>query len=186
MCFLQNQRAFRFTESHAFRNWSMPSPTRSRMDFASGNGERGKWSRSKQGTPQGGVISPLLACKTCTYIGSTSCLIGLMGQHRGRTPDCCSIPMILSCWRAIRGHACSAGSKRRSRTGGGWRSTGTKRAWWICGKRKRVWTFRGTRFAGIAISTGAVSGDICTWGRRRRHCRGSETGQRTDGSSSEL
>jgi RNA-directed DNA polymerase len=26
-----------------------------------GNGEPGKWSRSKQGTPQGGVISPLLA-----------------------------------------------------------------------------------------------------------------------------
>src|SRR5476649_820621 len=53
-------------------------------------------------------------------------------------------------------HAYEAGSKRRSGSGWGWRSTGTRRAWWICGKRKRVWTFWATRFAGIATSTAAI------------------------------
>jgi RNA-directed DNA polymerase len=57
-----------------------------------GGGE--KWSRSKKGTPQGGVISPLLAN---LYLHWTSCFTARKAQRSGREPNWCATPMILWC-----------------------------------------------------------------------------------------
>ena len=70
--------------------------------------------RSKRGTPQGGVISPLLANLYLHWFEqavSSSRWTGLSGQM----PNWYAMPTTLSCWRAIKVHVCKAGLEAEDR-----------------------------------------------------------------------
>ena len=69
-------------------------------------GEGGKperWTRPRKGTPQGGVISPLLSNLYLHWFDKL--FHRAEGLPSGRGPSWCVMPMISWCWRAIKGLA---------------------------------------------------------------------------------
>ena len=84
-------------------------------------GGKPKVSRPKKGTPQGGVISPLLANLYLHW--SIRCSTARKGRPAGRRRNWCAMPTILSCWRAMSVPSCAGISRRSWRPGWGWRST---------------------------------------------------------------
>jgi RNA-directed DNA polymerase len=64
-----------------------------------GEGQQSSAKRASQGTPQGGVISPLLS-KTCICTGSTGGFTAPRGRGAGRGRSWCAMPMTLWCSRA--------------------------------------------------------------------------------------
>ncbi len=72
-----------------------------------------KVSRSQKGTPQGGVISPLLANLYLHWFDKV--FHRPEGRRTGPRPSWCAMPMTLSCWRATAEPA--AGGLDRSEAG---------------------------------------------------------------------
>jgi len=81
-----------------------------------------KVSRSKTGTPQGGVISPRISI--CT--GSIRYFIDLRDRGSGRKPNWSGTPTISLSWLGIRQRRWPNSSNRNWNSGWDWKSTGRK------------------------------------------------------------
>jgi RNA-directed DNA polymerase len=82
-------------------------------------------SRQKQGTPQGGVISPLLANLYLHWFDKVFHRVS--GRLTGPKPSWCATPTTLWCWRSSRRRDWWDGSRRSWNPGWGWRSIGRRR-----------------------------------------------------------
>ena len=87
-----------------------------------------KWSRPKKGTPQGGVISPLLAN---VYLHWFDKAFHEPGDRRnGPRRSWCGTPTIWWCWRESERRTRRVHRKEAGKRITGWRSIGRRRAWW--------------------------------------------------------
>ncbi len=92
-------------------------------------------------------------------------------------PNWYAMPTTLSCWRAIKVHVCKAGSKRKIEKWLRLEINRDKTRVVDLREEKASLDFLGHTFSlGVAATFMAATGDICTWDRRRRRCKGSGIG----------
>ena len=85
---------------------------------------------AKQGTPQGGVISPLLANMYLHWFDKVFHRAGWTGAlGQGQAGALCR--RLCGAGALSEAAVWAAGSRRSWKTGWGWRSTGRRRGWWI-------------------------------------------------------
>ena len=99
-----------------------------------GGGSKG--SRPKQGTPQGGVISPLLANLYLHWFDAL--FYGPQGPARRADLQLVRYADILWRWRNGWDRKASSSSNRDWKENSSWRSIERRREWWTCGKQGRA------------------------------------------------
>src|SRR6185436_7415819 len=109
-----------------------------------GKGEPNTVRRAQSGTPQGGVISPLLSNLYLHQFDRS--FYHLQGRHAKPEPSWCATPMTLWCWPATWVSGWNTGSNKASSRAWDLASIATRRA--LCALTKdRPWTFWAIRLS---------------------------------------